>query len=112
LSVGAKDVWAILSNNSIKRYDLTANQWSSISSTKGVDVGVGSEGSVFIISDTEASKYHGYTIKKLQSDNTWNTLPISPINPRGIDVDAFGQIWLTDLMGNIFTLYDGEAWIQ
>ena len=74
----------------IKYFDLVKKQWSSDPSTKAIDIGVGSEGSVFIISDTEAAKYYGFTIKKLESEKKWNTLPISPINPKGIDVDAFG----------------------
>ena len=55
LALGPKDdVWMILSDNSIKHFAIKSNQWTT-KSNKGIDIAVGSEGSVYILNDTATS---------------------------------------------------------
>jgi hypothetical protein len=57
IEVGPSDVWTIESSNAMKRY---TSSWTS-RTEKAREIGIGAEGSVFIINTTETA-FTGYTV--------------------------------------------------
>jgi hypothetical protein len=75
------------------------------------DIEIGSEGTVYVVTQTEVSK-KGYTMKKLGGGEIWAELSNTPVNVNSIGVNNIGQVWVSNLNGKIYSHAGRSDWIE
>jgi hypothetical protein len=108
--------WALLSDNTIKTGKLDVFSLPGKSAAdltwdarvgKAKDIGVGSDGSVFMISDAYTDGAVSVAADVIQkydfSTSKWISEVDFPVNPRKIDVDIHGQCWIINNLGQIWS---------
>jgi len=95
-------------NNEIKKF--SSSTWTAVGDpARANEVGVGGDGSVYIISNTMEA-WIGYSIMKLEGD-TFETLYGAPSNPYKVDGDAYGDCWVLTHKGELYVQRDHD-WIM
>jgi hypothetical protein len=62
MAVGPTSVWRVKSDHTISKSLLGSKSWSTVSGVTAIDVGVGSDGSVFYIDNTDRGNGKGNSI--------------------------------------------------
>ena len=97
--------WVINKSNLIFRYNGTT--WDQLPGT-GTDIGIGADGSVFVIGTLDVSPTGGYNIMKWNGTG-WDTLP----NCAGIHiaVSPQGIPWVVNKSNIVYMNTGGELWV-
>lgn len=98
------EAWVINSSRQIYRYVTASNSWTLIQGN-ATDIGIGADGSVWIIGANQAEG--GFDIYKW-SGNGWNRVQGGAVR---IAVDPRGNAWVVNNTNNVFT-FNGSTFVQ
>jgi len=97
--------WVINSKNILYHWNAKKNNWDKISNQKATDVGVGQDGTVWVIGTDKANGGFGI-YRQNKKGKGWTKIPGSATR---IDVDDKGNAWIVNSISRIFR-YTGKTW--
>jgi hypothetical protein len=104
IASGPQYTWTIDNAGKMKKYKTT---WEDVAGDAS-NLGIGAEGSVFIITKTETA-FEGNSVQKWVTDKFVDVENFPP-NLVNINVDYKGEVWATDLLGYIHN-YTNKEWL-
>ncbi|PHS79089.1 MAG: hypothetical protein COB59_03760 [Rhodospirillaceae bacterium] len=97
--------WVVNAQNTLFHWNIKKNNWDKMINRTATDIGVGQDGTVWVIGTDKANGGFGI-YRQNKNGKSWAKIPGSATR---IDVDDKGNAWIVNSISRIFR-YTGKTW--